>query len=146
MRYSEILKLTSADIDYVHGVITLHETKNGEIRSIPLMGAPLEMVKELIQAISHSSGLLFPSPNDPKKPIDIRSAWDRAVREADIPKFRFHDLRHTTASYLAMGGHSLLDIATLLGHKDLQMTKRYSHLSQEYKKQMVSTMTQKIME
>jgi len=110
-----------------------------------LVGQPLELLKSHILIIGKPSSLIFPSPTSSYKPLDIRSAWERAVRTANITNFRFHDLRHTTASYLAMSGHSLLDIATLLGHKDLQMTKRYAHLSQEYKKGMVTTMTQKIL-
>lgn len=144
MRYSEIMKLSYEDVDCDLGIITLKETKNGEVRSIPLVELPLILVKEHIQKRSKTSALLFPSPNNSSKPIDIRSAWEKAAKEAGISNFRFHDLRHTTASYLAMNGHSLLDIATLLGHKDLQMTKRYSHLSQEHKKKMVATLTQKI--
>ena len=62
-------------------------------------------------------------------PIDIRSAWETALSKAGISNFRFHDLRHTAASYLAMNQASLLDIGTLLGHKTVQMTKRYAHLS-----------------
>lgn len=145
MRYSEVMKLTRKDIDLDLGVITLYETKNGEVRSIPLVGAPWHLVKAHVERLPANSSLLFPSPNNPKRPIDIRSAWEKAVKDANIQDFRFHDLRHTTASYLAMNGHSLLDIATLLGHKDLQMTKRYAHLSQEYKKRMVSTMVEKIL-
>lgn len=145
MRYGEIMNLTRGDIDIENGVITLKETKNGETRSLPLVGQPLELLKSHVLAIGKPSSLIFPSPTSPYKPLDIRSSWERAVRTANIINFRFHDLRHTTASYLAMSGHSLLDIATLLGHKDLQMTKRYAHLSQEYKKGMVTTMTQKLL-
>ena len=53
----------------------------------------------------------------------------KAVETARIDDFHFHDLRHTAASYLAMNGASLLDIADILGHKTLQMVKRYSHLT-----------------
>jgi len=49
---------------------------------------------------------------------------DTAMRKAKLENFRFHDLRHSTASYLAMNGASLLEIADILGHKTLQMVKR----------------------
>ncbi len=146
MRYGELMGLTRKDIDWERGVITLKETKNGEVRSLPIASEALSLLKTHVEALPPVSTLIFPSPRRFTKPIDIRSAWKKAVRDANIEDFRFHDLRHTTASYLAMNGYSLLDIATLLGHKDLQMTKRYAHLSQEYKKKMVSTMTQKILE
>jgi integrase len=146
MRYSEIMKLKKEDVDLEKEVITLQETKNGEVRSLPIVNLPLELLRNHIKNNPHEKiALIFPSPNDPKKPLDIRSAWDRAVRDAKISNFRFHDLRHTTASYLAMNGSSLLDIAVLLGHKDLQMTKRYAHLSQEHKRKIVLTVTEKIL-
>jgi integrase len=144
MRSGELLGLKKSDIDWEHDVITLNDTKNGETRSIPISGEPLELLKQHVALLHGSSSLIFPSPHRPSKPIDIRSAWEKAVKDADIHDFRFHDLSHTTASYLAMNGYSLLDIATLLGHKDLQMTKRYAHLSREHKKKMVCTMTQLI--
>jgi len=145
MRSGEILKLTRKDVDFDLCVLTLQDTKNGEVRSIPLIGLPLELLKAHCFALPENYLLLFPSPKSPKRPIDIRSAWEKVIKDAGVQDFRFHDLRHTTASYLAMNGHSLLDIATLLGHKDLQMTKRYAHLSQEYKKGMISTMMDKIL-
>jgi site-specific recombinase XerD len=65
---------------------------------------------------------------DGLKPREIECAWNTARRVADITDFRFHDLRHTYASYLAMSGASLRDIAELLGHKKINQTLLYSHL------------------
>ena len=49
---------------------------------------------------------------------------------AELADFRFHDLRHTCASYLAMSGATLAEISEVLGHKTLVMVKRYAHLSE----------------
>ena len=68
------------------------------------------------------------------------------VKSATIENFRFHDLRHSTASYLAMNGASLLEIADILGHKTLQMVKRYSHLSEDQKATVLGKMNEKIFE
>ena len=59
---------------------------------------------------------------------------EKVLKASGIEDFRFHDLRHSTASYLAMNGASLAEIAEILGHKTLQMVKRYSHLSEQHGK------------
>lgn len=66
------------------------------------------------------------------------------LKRADIKDFRFHDLRHSAASYLAMNGASLAEIAEILGHKTLSMVKRYSHLSEAHTSEVVARMNQKI--
>ena len=66
------------------------------------------------------------------------------MKKAEIKDFRFHDLRHSTASYLAMNGASLLEIADILGHKTLQMVKRYSHLSNDHVSNVVLKMNEQI--
>jgi len=81
-----------------------------------------------------STGYVFvhlTKPNDYFKNFD--SHWRTALKEADITDFRFHDLRHTCASLLAMNGATLLEIAQVLGHKSISMTQRYSHLCIEHK-------------
>jgi integrase len=62
-------------------------------------------------------------------PENVSLAFLRACRRVGIADFRLHDLRHTAASWLRMSGADLQDVAELLGHRDLRMTKRYSHLS-----------------
>jgi integrase len=75
---------------------------------------------------------VFPS-TDGRKPFSFRPHWEAAVYAAGIENFRFHDLRHTTASYLAMNGATLIEIADVLGHKTLEMVKRYVHLADSHK-------------
>ncbi len=128
MRRGEILNLDWNDVDLERGAILLQTTKNGERRFIPLVGIALDLLKSRYVNQSANS-LVFPAPHSPSKPIDIRSAWETALQKAGISNFRFHDLRHTAASCLAMSQSSLLEIGTLLGHKTVQMTKRYAHLS-----------------
>ena len=66
------------------------------------------------------------------KPARLTVAFGRACKKAGIEDFRFHDLRHTTGSWLAMSGKDIYTIAKVLGHKDLRMSARYSHLSRQY--------------
>lgn len=142
-RRMEILGLEWKDVDLSRGIITLHETKNGERRILPLVGH----ARELMQAYStvrHLNGnLVFPGKNI-KKSIDIRTPWENALKRAEISDFRFHDLRHSAASYLAMNGATLAEIAEVLGHKTLQMVKRYAHLSEAHTSKVVAKMNEKI--
>jgi integrase len=128
--------------------IVLHETKNGERRVVPLVGHALECVRELAKIRRLDTDLLFPEKarpgQKPQKPIDLRTPWETVLKVAEIEDFHFHDLRHSAASYLAMNGATLAEIAETLGHKTLQMVKRYAHLSDAHVSGVVERMNQKI--
>lgn len=143
MRQGEILGLTWKDVDLEKQRIILQETKNGERRTVPLSEYILELLKEFSCKRGQDSILLFPG-QDPKKPTDIRFAWEKALQDAMILDFRFHDLRHTFASYLAMRKASIIELKSLLGHKSASMTARYSHLSEAHGAEVVSNMTKDI--
>jgi integrase len=142
-RRMELLGLHWKDVDFTRGVITLHQTKNGERRVLPLAGHALELVKEHSKIRQLNSDLVFPGKNL-KDPVDVRTPWETALKRAEINDFRFHDLRHSAASYLAMNGASLAEIAEILGHKTLQMVKRYAHLSDSHTSKVVASMNEKI--
>jgi integrase len=148
MRQGEIMNLTWDTVDLNQGRAILHETKNGERRAIAITGHALETLKELNKVRRIDCNLLFPAkentPQKPQKPIDLRSPWETAVKIARLQDFHFHDLRHSAASYLAMNGASLAEIAEVLGHKTLQMVKRYAHLSEGHTARVVASMNDKI--
>ncbi|MCB1770973.1 MAG: tyrosine-type recombinase/integrase, partial [Candidatus Competibacteraceae bacterium] len=77
-------------------------------------------------------------------PAQFRHAWDIALEVAQIEDFHWHDLRHSAASYLAMSGATLQEIAAILGHKTLAMVKRYAHLSEPHTASVVNRMNAKI--
>jgi hypothetical protein len=68
---------------------------------------------------------------------DWRTAFQNALKQAGIQNFRWHDLRHCFGSYLGMAGVNQNTMMELIGHKDPKMTLRYTHLSDEYKRQAV---------
>lgn len=144
MRQGEIMGLTWDVVDLQKGRAVLHETKNGERRAIALTGHALEVLKELNKVRRIDSKLLFPSKEKAQRPMDLRSPWETAVKKAELENFHFHDLRHTAASYFAMNGASLAEIAEILGHKTLQMVKRYAHLSEGHTAKVVESMNNKI--
>lgn len=144
MRRGEIMNLKWKDVDLKTGAVILHETKNGERRRIPLTGKALQLLTNLSKVRDIKTKLLFPSNMDKEKPIDLRKPWINALQNADIADFRFHDLRHSAASYLAMNGASLAEIADVLGHKTLQMVKRYAHLSEAHTASVVERMNKAV--
>lgn len=151
-RKMEILSLKWQDIDFERKQIILHETKNDERRTLPLQGYALSLIQEHAKVRKLGCDYVFPSKKAKKdgkgkiiyQPIDIRTAWENALKKAEIEDFRFHDLRHSAASYLAMNGASLAEIAAVLGHKTLQMVKRYAHLSEAHTSSVVASMNERI--
>ncbi len=142
-RQSEVLSLQWKDIDLTRGMITLHETKNDERRSVPLTGHALDSIKNLRQNHPTVFSWVFPGRGG-RKPIDLRVHFVKALKEAGIEDFRWHDLRHCTASYLAMNGATLAEIVAVLGHKQLDMVRRYAHLSPQHTAGVVTRMNEKI--
>ena len=142
-RQGEIMSLQWKDVDLIRGVIILHETKNDERRSVPLTGHALNTIKELRTNHPTVFPWVFPGQGG-RKQIDLRAPFVKAMKKAGIEDFRWHDLRHCTASYLAMNGATLPEIAAVLGHKQLDMVRRYAHLSPQHTAGVVARMNEKI--
>lgn len=129
LRRGEILELEWDRVNLETGLVIIEEPKNGKRRSTYFLKPIRERLKMIQKQRPVASGYVFPGRNG-FRPIDITSAWYRAVERAELKDFRFHDLRHTAASYIAMDGGSVPEIATVLGHKSFQMASRYAHLSE----------------
>lgn len=136
-RAGELLSLTWEEVDFERQLVSVRAgyAKNGERRSIPMnemLHATLEEVR-----IKHSThGPVFLSrAGTPYR--SFRTAFEHAVAKANITDFHFHDLRHTFASRLVMAGVDLPTIKELMGHKDIKMTLRYTHLSNSHKREAV---------
>jgi integrase len=144
MRQGEIMNLRWENIDIFKGRIVLHETKNGERRTVPLRGLALKLLQEYLEQKGQDVGLVFPSKENINKTMDLRFPWENALKKAGIKNYRFHDNRHSCASYLLMNGASQPEIAEILGHKTLHMVKRYAHLSEGHALGVVENMNRKI--
>jgi len=138
------MTLTWEKIDLERGRATLDKTKNGERRALHLTHLALEVVRDMKEKAKSEGGLLFPSRKRPERPIELRKAWLDALARAGIADFRFHDLRHTAASYLAMNGATLAEIAEVLGHRTLNMVKRYAHMTETHVKGVIEKMNANI--
>jgi len=133
-RKGELERLKWSDIDFDRGLAYVHQTKNGEPRVLPLT----KQVLSEMERVGREVELIFNSFIKPNKPYEFRKEWIKALRRAEIDDFRFHDLRHTCASYLAQNGASLIEIADVLGYKKIQMTKRYAHLCVSHKIKLIN--------
>lgn len=135
MRRGEILRLTWDNVDLERGLISLKETKSGHPRSIPLVGPSFTHFQKLFRQRNLYNPFVFPSKKRFGE-ISIRKAWDEALTRAGIKNLRFHDLRHTFATYAAKAGASNLELATAMGHRTLQMLQRYTHLDVNHTKRL----------
>jgi hypothetical protein len=123
-RKGELLALSWEDIDFERGLAHCGRTKNGDAKALPLVPAVVDLLRGFEGG---KRVLVFPSTRSPNAPYAFEGCWRAALKEAKLRSFRFHDLRHTCASMLAQNGATLLEIGDVLGHRQLQMTKRYSH-------------------
>jgi integrase len=115
----------------------VRSSKNGEPRALPLLPAVLAELERF--RLDRREACVFPGRGTKGLfvPAHFGSSWRTALKAADLKDFRFHDLRHTTASYLAQNGASLLEIADVMGHRQLAMVKRYAHLTTDSKTKLV---------
>lgn len=132
-RRGELMGLKWENIDWQNRAAVLTDTKEDKPRLLPLWD---EVMEELRNHCKSGNGFIFAG----RRPL-VKRAFDEeltaARKRAGLKVFRFHDLRHTTASLLAQDGRSLHEIAKLLGHKSLATTQRYAHIGIEAKRKMV---------
>lgn len=138
MRRGEILGLRWEDIDRERGLARLRHTKNGTERTVPLAGPALEALSAQPRNLADTR-VFWAMPCFPER------AWQQVCRTAGLDDLRFHDLRHTAASYLAMTGASLAELADILGHRTLAMVKRYAHFTAEHRSEVVNRMVDRFL-
>ena len=139
-RKGELLGLRWSDVDLQRGRVTFRDTKNTDTRSTPLTGPALDHLRQYGKVRRLDSPFVFPNKQGTGG-VEVKRAWRGALRVAQITDFRFHDLRHTAASFLAMSGATPSELAEVLGHKTLQMIKRYSHFAELHTLGVLDRMT-----
>jgi integrase len=144
LRRSEALDIRWSRIDFAMKTVHIPKTKNGEARTLPLDGLVWSHILRLYEFRQPGSDLVFHG-RKLDQPMDYTTAWVNALKAAGLGDFRWHDTRHTAASYLRMSGATLADIADVLGQKTLIMAKRYSHLPDENKRTKVVEMNQQFL-
>jgi integrase len=143
-RRENILSLTWQQVDFERRCIILTDTKNGERQTLPLVEPAYSELLAWRDKARKDSPLVFAGKINTNAHVSINHTWQTALKRAGITNFRFHDLRHSFASELAMSGASLAEIAAGTGHKTLQMVKRYAHLSHDHTASVVERMAAKV--
>ena len=140
------MNLRWPQVDFTRRTILLRdgETKNGAGRVLPLTGEAFELLRDRAKVRDLKDDRVFPVPAEGRGFGSMRSAWMKALERAAVQDFRWHDLRHTAASYLTMAGIGAMEISKVLGHKTLQMTARYSHLSPERTVELGDVLTKRL--
>jgi len=133
LRRENVRQITWERIDLVDGRISVI-VKGGKNFQARLSGAPLEQLRRhaasALAAIPQGQprqlgGLAFAKPN-------WRRRWEAARAASGLQDFRWHDLRHTFATWARKAGVDLGDIKDAMGHQSIQMTMRYAHISPEH--------------
>ena len=141
-RATELRSLTWTDVEINRRMITVRAgyAKNGEARSVPINQLLTDILKSVKLANNQYERVFCTRDGTPYR--SFRTAFERAVRKAGIADFTFHDLRHTFASRVVMAGVDLPTVKELLGHRDISMTMRYTHLSSDHKQAAVGKLEQ----
>jgi integrase len=132
MRIGEIFALTWSDILYEESLIAVRsKLKGGRFRYVPLTP---ELANEFRQTpIVISEDRIFPPRRGAKgERLRVESSFETLLSLAKIADFRFHDLRHTFASWYMMNGGDLYELAKILGHSNIKMTERYAKLARHH--------------
>ena len=149
IRYSKIMGLQWQDVVWDFNYLAVRDPKNDEDRYVPMNKAVRAALMRIIpkeikgeadwkERLAECEDLVFVNPATGKPFVDVRKAMRRALDKIKVTRhIRFHDLRHTTGSHLAMNGATEREIGEVLGHKDPKMSRRYSHLSPSHTQSVI---------
>jgi integrase len=138
MRKGKILHLSWGDVDFDNQFLFLKQTKSNRPRKIPMSG----FVADVLRAIKRSGEFVFVNPKTGRPLSDLQTGFKATCRKAGISDLRFHDLRHTAATYMVIGGIDLVTVKEILGHATIQMTMRYAHPTPENKRRAVEVLSE----
>lgn len=132
MRVGEIFRLRWPDVMYREGLIAVRaKLKGGRIRYVPMVSEVAQELRRL--PVVFGEDRLFPPKKGAKGERQrVEGSFETVLEIAGIEDFRFHDLRHTFASWYMMNGGDLYELAKILGHANIKMTERYAKLGKNH--------------
>jgi integrase len=132
MRAAEIFGLRWPDVMYSEGLLAVRaKLKGGKMRYVPMLP---ELAGELrrFPAVIDDDRVFPPKPGATSGRQRVEGSFEDLLERAGIKNFRFHDLRHTFASWYMMNGGDLYELAKILGHSNIKMTERYAKLARQH--------------
>ena len=133
MRRSELLRMRKSHIDFGKRILLIPVTKNGKPRTIPLSTSAIKAIKDQLQMFSDPNVISF--DRDPLiftfSLRMFRRTFDRIREKLHMKDWKPHDLRHEATSRLFEKGLNIMEVASITGHEDLKMLKRYTHIKPE---------------
>ena len=136
MRKGEILNLKWQDVDFNDDLIYIKQTKSNVPRKVPMNS----MIKNALAGMKKKGDFIFAGKKPEMHVTDVYVWFKNACKKAGINDLRFHDLRHTAATLMVMGGIDLVTVKEILGHANIQMTMRYAHPTPENKRRAVAVL------
>ena len=130
VRMGEQCGLEWSQVSLTRKTITLHRTKAGKTRHIPLNVVALSALKSLKPAGNPSGPVFLNTEGNPLR--SMRDWFEPAIEKAGLKAYTWHCNRHSFASRLVMAGVDIRTVAALMGHATIGMTMRYSHLAPEH--------------
>lgn len=143
-RKNEILTCKWQYIDFDRRIINLPDSKTGP-KTIYLNSKAIKILKTLQKRPEQSlSPYIIKNKDFTYHLMDIKKTWIKLLENTGISNFRVHDIRHTVASLILSKGHSLSEIACILGHKSIAMSQKYAHLANETALKVTNTVSRNI--
>ena len=119
--------------------ITLLDTKNGKKRYIPINSEVMNILQQAL--VNKSRDYVFVNPLTNTRYADLKNAFPALCKIAQVENFRFHDLRHTSATRMVGAGVPITMVKDILGHSDIHTTMRYSHAITEQSLEAIETLS-----
>jgi len=129
---AEIFGLRWSDVMYNEGLIAVRaKLKGGKMRYVPML---IELASELTRfpIVIGEDRIFPPKAGATGERQRVEGSFEDLLERAEIHEFRFHDLRHTFASWYMMNGGDLYELAKILGHSNIKMTERYAKLARQH--------------
>lgn len=128
-RLRELLEAKLEHVDVARRCWFIPTSKTGKSRYVPLSTPAVAIIEKLPRF--KGCPWLVPNPETRLPFVSIKHSWQHAIKEADLPGLRLHDLRHSAASFMINSGVDLFAVGKVLGHASYQSTQRYSHLAND---------------